>query len=112
MIPADAIVNLCRTIDLAEIKAQLQSDLGRAGITVDFKNDDRPELLAQKLVQLLENLLKTQPEAVLQLLYLADVSEVHARKLIAKYPDDEAGIFGFLLLKRTIEKIEWRRKYS
>lgn len=112
MKPADAIVNLCRTIDLAEIKAQLQSDLGRAGITVDFKNDDRPELLAQKLVQLLENLLKTQPEAVLQLLYLADVPEVHARKLIAEYPDDEAGVFGFLLLKRTIEKIEWRRKFS
>lgn len=112
MKPADAIVNLCRTIDLAEIKAQLQTDLGRAGITVNFKNEDRPELLAQKLVQLLDELIKTQPEAVLQLLYLADVPESHARKLIAQYPDDESGVFGFLLLKKTVEKIEWRRKYS
>lgn len=112
MKPVDSIVNFCETVDLSRVVAQLQTDFSRAGIAADWKSCVQPVALKQKLVQLLEDLLQTQPEVVLQLLYLADVSEIQARELIARYPDQEAGVLGYLLLKKAAEKIEWRKRFS
>lgn len=104
--------DLYKGTDLAEIIHQLQADARRAGIDLYLSGCRDAQDIRAKTEASLRYLLQKQPEAVLHLLYLADIPESHARKWIAQYPEEEAAVLCYLLLKKTVEKIGWRKKFS
>jgi len=77
---------------------------------IDQKNDEK---LRQKLIFLINELIKKDFDALIQLLYRIDVYEKKIRLYLSKNrQEDSAAILADLIIERQLEKMESRKKFS
>ena len=77
---------------------------------IDQKNDEK---LRQKLIFLINELIKKDFDALVQLLYRIDVYEKQIRLYLSKNrQEDSAAILADLIIERQLEKMESRKKFS
>jgi len=77
---------------------------------IDQKNDEK---LRQKLIFLINELIKKDFDALVQLLYRIDVYEKKIRIHLDKNTqEDSAAILADLIIERQLEKMESRKKFS
>ncbi len=88
----------------AILNSQLQAELSYS-ISED--------LLQQELAGFIEYLINTDFERLVQILYRTDVSESWLKKILHSKPAENTSIIiAKLIIKRELEKIESRKKYS
>ena len=77
---------------------------------IDQKNDEK---LREKLIFLINELIKKDFDALIQLLYRIDVYEKKIRLYLSKNrQEDSAAILADLIIERQLEKMESRKKFS
>jgi len=77
---------------------------------IDQKNDEK---LRQKLISLINELIKKDFDVLVQLLYRIDVYEKKIRLYLSKNrQEDSAAILADLIIERQLEKMESRKKFS
>ena len=77
---------------------------------IDQKNDEK---LRQKLIFLINELIKKDFDALVQLLYRIDVYEKKIRIHLDKNTqEDSAAILADLIIEKQLEKMESRKKFS
>ena len=77
---------------------------------IDQKNDEK---LRQKLIFLINELIKKDFDALIRLLYRIDVYEKKIRLYLSKNrQEDSAAILADLIIERQLEKTESRKKLS
>ena len=77
---------------------------------IDQKNDEK---LREKLIFLINELIKKDFDALVQLLYRIDVYEKKIRLYLSKNrQEDSAAILADLIIERQLEKMESRKKFS
>ena len=77
---------------------------------IDQKNDEK---LRQKLIFLINELIKKDFDALIRLLYRIDVYEKKIRLYLSKNrQEDSAAILADLIIERQLEKMESRKKFS
>lgn len=77
---------------------------------IDQKNDEK---LREKLIFLINELIKKDFDALIQLLYRIDVYEKKIRIHLDKNTqEDSAAILADLIIERQLEKMESRKKFS
>lgn len=71
------------------------------------------ELLIQQLADYINNLILTNFERLVQLLYRIDVSEAKLKYLLKENPGEDAGrIIALLIIERQIQKIKFKKEMS
>lgn len=66
----------------------------------------------KKLIDLLNDLINNDFQALIQLLYRIDINEEKIRKLLNKENNsDTASLIAFLIIERQLQKLESRRNY-
>jgi len=65
-----------------------------------------------KVMRVVEDLLERDFKTLINVLYRIDVSEEQLKKVLAEASDDPAAIITDMILKRELQKVETRRKYS
>lgn len=65
-----------------------------------------------KILRVVEDLLARDLNALLNILYIIDVSEELLKKALAKSEDNTAAIITDMIFKRALQKVETRKKYS
>lgn len=65
-----------------------------------------------KVKRVVEDLLSRDFNTLLNTLYRIDVSEVKLKRVLAEGHEDLASIITEMILKRELQKVETRRKYS
>lgn len=69
--------------------------------------------LEQKLSEFIEHLINTDFERLVQILYKTDVNESELKKMLqTESGENAAAIIAKLIIKRELEKIESRKKFS
>jgi hypothetical protein len=77
---------------------------------IDQKNDEK---LREKLIFLINELIKKDFDVLVQLLYRIDVYEKKIRLYLSKNrQEDSAAILADLIIERQLEKMESRKKFS
>ena len=77
---------------------------------IDQKNDEK---LREKLIFLINELIKKDFDVLVQLLYRIDVYEKKIRIYLSKNrQEDSAAILADLIIERQLEKMESRKKFS
>ena len=77
---------------------------------IDQKNDEK---LREKLIFLINELIKKNFDVLVQLLYRIDVYEKKIRLYLSKNrQEDSAAILADLIIERQLEKMESRKKFS
>lgn len=73
-------------------------------------NDD---LIIQQLADYINNLILTNFERLVQLLYRIDVNEAKLKYLLKENPAEDAGrIIALLIIERQIQKIKFKKELS
>ena len=95
-----------------ELILQLNKDFSLVGLDYTFLIDQTPIQLKENLIVIVENLIKTDFNSYLNLLYRIDISE----KKIIRNKTDDLTIYSekasFEILKRIWKKVWFRTKYS
>lgn len=75
--------------------------------------DESYEQLRAILVRRIEELIESDFEHLMWILYRIDVAESRLKKTLAEFPEaPPAEIITDMVIKRQLEKVETRRKYS
>jgi hypothetical protein len=91
-----------------EMQQELQGMLGLEP-TQTYSLQELKELLAKHVNQLLQ----TNFEQLVNLLYRIDVSEKNLKELLAKNPKQDAGdIIAVLIIERQLQKIKSRQQFK
>ncbi len=95
-----------------ELILQLNKDFSLVGLDYTFSKDQTPIQLKKNLTVILDNLIKTDFNSYLNLLYRIDISEKkitssHTNNL-TQYLDNAT----FEILKRTWKKVWFRKQFS
>ena len=73
----------------------------------------RDKILFEHLASEINNLIRTDFEKLVSLLYRIDVSEVKLKEMLQAQPDRDAGhIIAELLIERQLQKIKLRHLFS
>ena len=87
--------------------------LHKISTDLDLSSKSEADLLEQ-LSTYLNELVNRDFNAVVQILYRMDVSEIKVRQKLANpLPNETAGsILAHLLIQRELEKMKWRERYK
>lgn len=87
--------------------------LNKISTDLDLSSKSEADLLEQ-LSTYLNELINRDFNAVVQILYRMDVSEIKVRQKLANpLPGESAGsILAHLLIQRELEKMKWRERYK
>ncbi|EAR02274.1 hypothetical protein [Maribacter sp. HTCC2170] len=91
---------------------QIKKDFGLANIFVDFPNDVLPENLRSFLHEKIYYLILEKFSDYLNLLYVIDVPEKAFKRIKVTDVVEVAEQVSFLILKRELQKVWLKRKYS
>ncbi len=109
----EQVLNLAKQKHLyVALIQQIQRDFALSGLSLNLDDDIKPGVLITKLHRSLENLIATNFEGFLQLLYRMDVPESSLKN---STPNVEVALpekAVFALLKREWEKVYYRRYFS
>ena len=77
------------------------------------ENDIAVEDLRKKLSELINDLINTNFEKLVQLLYRVDIDEIKLKTILQEYPGHDAGeTICDLIIERQIQKIKSRQQFS
>ena len=101
----------------ADIKASLalfQKDfqLDQSYLSLDSQETFTYEQAYLKIMRVVGDLLERDFNTLLNVLYRIDVSEEQLKKALAASNDNPAAVITDMILKRELQKVETRRKYS
>jgi hypothetical protein len=91
---------------------QITKDFGLAAIAIELPFQVSPKNLKTILHQKIYRLMMDRFEDYLNVLYIIDVSEKSVKEIQAIDPIEIADQVSFLILKRTFQKVWFRKKYS
>jgi hypothetical protein len=91
---------------------QLNKDFGRAGIDAHLSDHLSSSDFADSLLDIIHQCVAGKPDALQNLLYVVDVSEIALGRLIATQKGTPEQAITWLILKRTWEKVEMRKKFA
>lgn len=92
--------------------SQLQKDFGLANIHIDLEDNIRPEVLKSLLHEKLYVLILERFSEYLNLLYVVDVPERAFKEIQVTDVVEVAEQVSFLVLKRELQKVVLKAKYS
>ena len=92
--------------------AQLEKDFGLANIPMEFSVDLEPMELKTVLHEKIYVLILEKFSDYLNLLYIVDVPEKVVKNIVATDVVEVAEQVSFLILKRELQKVWLRQKYS
>ncbi|MDT8414702.1 MAG: hypothetical protein RQ735_04925 [Flavobacteriaceae bacterium] len=98
--------------DIRAMADQLNKDFDRAGVKAHVSGNVSSTDFANELLGIIHQCIAGKPDALQNLLYVVDVSEIALGKLIAAQKGTPEEAITWLLLKRTWEKIESRKKFA
>lgn len=91
---------------------QLNKDFVRAGIDSNFSTEDKHEALARNLVACIYEVIISDFEKYLNLLYAIDVSEARIKELPAQFVHELAEEVAILILEREFLKVSFKNKHE
>jgi len=95
-----------------KLRVQLTKDFGLANVFVDFPEAILPEALCKVLHEKIYVLLMERFSEYLNLLYVIDVPEKAFKEIQVTDAVDVAAQVSFLILKRELQKVRLKEKYS
>lgn len=93
-----------------DIVLQINKDFSRAAIDENFNDTTTPKSLVRRLVALLFELITTNFESYLNLLYAIDVPERSVKELPEQEVDKIAQAVCVLILKREWQKVQFKNR--
>jgi hypothetical protein len=85
----------------------------RHSLNVDLPEMITIELLEEKLAAQINDLIQSDFQQLLTILYRVDVNEAKLRQLLKEYPGADAGkIIAGLVIERQLQKIKTRREFN
>jgi len=82
-------------------------------LEIDVSNSSR-ENQFKKLSQYLDELIQTDFNKLINILYRIDVSEDKAKRALVNKKDSQSNgdVLAYLIIERETEKLKWRNKYN
>jgi len=82
-------------------------------LSIALPADSTEEKAREKLYHFINNLINTDFEKLVLILYRIDVSETRLKQLLQDFPaSDAAVVIGNLIIERTLQKIKTRQEFS
>ena len=94
-----------------DVILQINKDFARAAVDEHFASETEPRSLVRRLVALLFELITTNFESYLNLLYTIDVPEQRIKQLPEQEIDKIAQAVAVLILKREWQKVQFKNRY-
>ena len=108
----DILTNVSETNLYEELILQLNKDFSLVGLDYTFSKDQSPVQLKENLIVIVENLIKTDFNSYLNLLYRIDISE---KKIASSNTNNITEYFekvSFEILKRIWKKVWFRKQFT
>lgn len=95
-----------------DLVLQLKKDFGLANLTLDLPEDSNPNELKYLLQKNIQFLIEEKFSDFLNLLYVVDLPEATAKKIMNIHDQNISDHYTFLILKRVWQKIWFRQQYK
>lgn len=95
-----------------DLVLQLKKDFGLANLTLDLPGDSNPNELKYLLQKNIQFLIEEKFSDFLNLLYVVDLPEATAKKIMNIRDQNISDQYTFLILKRVWQKIWFRQQYK
>lgn len=95
-----------------ELISQLKKDFGLANLTFDLPADCNPDELKYLLQKNIQFLIEERFSDFLNLLYVIDLPETTAKKIMNIRDQNISSHYTFLILKRVWQKVWFRQNYK
>jgi hypothetical protein len=97
---------------MAEIDTDLIPSI-RQALDIELPDNTSLEVLKEKLSVYINNLIQSDFEKLVSLLYRIDVNEPKLKQLLQQNPGEDAGkIIAELIIERQLQKIKFRQQIS
>lgn len=95
-----------------DLVLQLKKDFGLANLTCDLPTDCKPDELKYLLQKNIQFLIEEKFSDFLNLLYVVDLPETTAKKIMNIRDQNISRHYTFLILKRVWQKVWFRHNYK